>query len=124
MPPLGVVNNPAGGKGQFKKGNNAWVDNGAAKSAGRRIMQALGAAALDNDDKRVHELVEVIWDCAIKDKQEWAVKLLMARLCGPDGTIESLLGGSARVARIEFVVVDPLDASPDPKEITATYTSQ
>ena len=122
-PKPGQVFNPTG-KGGFQKGQNGF-DNGAGKSAGKRIIQALGAAALEKDAERVKQLVEVIWDEAINARQEWAVKLLMTRLCGPDGTLDSLLGENRVISRIEFVVVDPAaDAGPDTKEITATYTTQ
>jgi len=119
----GQVLNPTG-KGGFQKGHSGF-DNGAQKSAGKRILQALGAAALEEDAARVKQLVEVIWDEAIKGRQEWAVKLLMTRLCGPDGTLDSLLGENRVISRIEFVVVDPIvDAGSGNSEITTTYTSQ
>ena len=121
LPPgYGKANNPTG-KGLIA---GAQEGNSRAQRAGREISKMLIEAMMAGDKPKAQEMCTNIALAAAK-AEEWAVKFVFDRIVGKQDTLAEALGeGRAAISRIEFVVVDPIDAGRNSPEITTTYTSQ
>ncbi len=108
----GKANNPTG-KGGFEPGHSGY-DNGKAKSAGRRLNEALGAAVMENDSAALKANMKALMG-RFKMADEWATEFVFNRLCGRPAQAITLAGegeGSDPIRHIvEFVIVDPVARS-------------
>ncbi len=121
LPPgYGKANNPTG-KGLVHDGSQG---HGPAIAAGKAITKMLVAAMMEGDQPRAKAMCEALADKAARG-DEWAVEFVFNRIIGKQDTLgEALRESGAAISRIEFVVIDPIDAGTNSPEITTSYTSQ
>jgi hypothetical protein len=79
-PRPGIPNNPAGGPGQFQKGNSGW-DRGPRISAGKRMVDALSRAIMANDGEAVELISKNVVQQAVNG-DVWAIEFLFNRIVG------------------------------------------
>ncbi len=112
----------ATGKGLVHDGSQGV--GGMAKKAGHTITKMLIDAMMSGDVPKAKDMCEAIARQAAMG-EEWACKFGFDRLIGKqDAIADALREGGASISRIEFVVIDPINAGRNSPEITTTYTAQ
>ncbi len=125
LPPgYGKANNPTG-KGLVHDGSQGM--GGLSKRAAHTITKMLINVLLEDSENgkaRVENMIRAQVTAAEKGDFD-AFRYLVDRVAGKQDSIaDALRESGAAISRIEFVVIDPVDASPNSPEITTSYTSQ
>ncbi len=125
LPPgYGKANNPTG-KGLVHDGSQGM--GGLSKRAAHTVTKMLIKIIMEDSENgkaRVENMIRAQVKAAENGDFD-AFRYLVDRVAGKQDTLaDALREGGATISRIEFVVVDPIDAGRNSPEITTTYETQ